>query len=326
MAKILGVGNALVDLLITLEDDNLLEDLNLPKGSMTLVDENTKNLIAEKSNKLNKDMASGGSAANTIHGLAKLGVETSFIGTVGNDANGNFFHDDLEESNINPLLYRSKTPTGLASTLISQDSERTFGTFLGAAIELSGSDFTPEQFNGFDVLHVEGYLVQNHELLETILKYAKQAGLKISVDMASYNVVETNLDFFKDMVDKYVDIVFANEEEAKSFTGLEPEEALHTIAGSAEISVVKVGSKGSMVKKGESIIVVEPIQTNVIDTTGAGDAYAAGFLYGYTQNMSLEAAGKIGSLLASATIESLGARINDNRWDNILKEVAAIKM
>lgn len=326
MAKILGVGNALVDLLITLEDDNLLEDLNLPKGSMTLVDENTKNLIAEKSNKLKKDMASGGSAANTIHGLAKLGVETSFIGTVGNDANGNFFHDDLEESNINPLLYRSKTPTGLASTLISQDSERTFGTFLGAAIELSGSDFTPEQFNGFDVLHVEGYLVQNHELLETILKYAKQAGLKISVDMASYNVVEANLDFFKDMVDKYVDIVFANEEEAKSFTGLEPEDALHSIAGSTEISVVKVGSKGSMVKKDDSIIVVEPIQTNVIDTTGAGDAYAAGFLYGYTQNMSLEAAGKIGSLLASATIESLGARINDKRWDNILKEVAAIKM
>lgn len=326
MAKILGVGNALVDLLIRLEDDNLLEELNLPKGSMTLVDENTKNLIDEKSNNLNKEMASGGSAANTIHGLAKLGHDTAFIGTVGNDANGNFFHDDLKKSNIDPLLHRSKTPTGLASTLISKDSERTFGTYLGAAIELTSNDFTPGQFKGFDLLHVEGYMVQNHELLETILKYAKQAGLKISVDMASYNVVEANLDFFKEMVDKYVDIVFANEEEAKSFTGEEPQQALHTIADTTEVSVVKIGSKGSMVKKGESIIVVEPVETNVIDTTGAGDAYAAGFLYGYINNLSLDTSGKIGSLLASATIETFGARISDDSWERILKAVNTLKM
>jgi len=154
MAKVLGIGNALVDLLISLEEDLLLEELKLPKGSMTLVDESVKQLIAEKSSLLKKQMASGGSAANTIHGLAKLGVDTAFIGTVGSDDNGNFFYEDLQKSNINPLLIRSKTPTGLASTLISIDGERTFGTFLGAAIELSPASLTPEQFVGYDILHV----------------------------------------------------------------------------------------------------------------------------------------------------------------------------
>lgn len=322
MAKVLGVGNALVDLLIRLDDDQILEKLKLPKGSMTLVDENTKKLIAEKSKNLSKQMASGGSAANTIHGLAKLGVETAFIGTVGNDENGNFFHDDLQNSNIKPLLNRSNTPTGIASTLISPDGERTFGTFLGAAIELSGESLKPKQFVGYDFLHVEGYLVQNHDLLETILKYAKQAGLKISVDMASYNVVEANLDFFKEMVEKYVDIVFANEEEAKAFTGQEPEAALHTIAKSAEVTVVKIGKKGSMAKSGETVFIIEPIEADSIDTTGAGDAYAAGFLYGMIKGLNYKQAGDIGSLLASTTIETLGARIRGDKWDAIIEKVS----
>jgi sugar/nucleoside kinase (ribokinase family) len=325
MAKVLGVGNALVDLLIKLDDDQILTELNLPKGSMTLVDEKTKKLIAEKSSKLSREMASGGSAANTIHGLAKLGVETAFIGTVGNDENGNFFHSDLQNSNIKPLLIRSNTPTGIASTLISPDGERTFGTYLGAAIELSSASLTPEQFTGYDILHVEGYLVQNHELLETIFKYAKQAGLKISVDMASYNVVEANLDFFKEMVQKYVDIVFANEEEAKAFTGLEPEAALHTIAKSAEVSVVKIGKKGSLAKSGETVFVIEPIEANSIDTTGAGDAYAAGFLYGMIAGLNFKQAGNIGSLLASTTIETLGARISDDKWNTIIEKVSGPK-
>jgi sugar/nucleoside kinase (ribokinase family) len=325
MAKVLGIGNALVDLLISLEEDLMLDELKLPKGSMTLVDEAVKQLIAEKSVKLKKEMASGGSAANTIHGLAKLGVDTAFIGTVGSDDNGNFFFNDLKKSNINPLLIRSKTPTGLASTLISIDGERTFGTYLGAAIELSPVSLTPEQFLGYDILHVEGYLVQNHELLETILKYAKQAGLKISVDMASYNVVEANLEFFKEMVEKYVDIVFANEEEAKAFTGQEPETALHTISKSASVSVVKTGIKGSIIKTGDAVYVIEPVKANSIDTTGAGDAYAAGFLYGMINGLNYKQAGNIGSLLASATIETLGARIKDEKWEEIINKVAELK-
>ncbi len=321
MTKVLGIGNALVDLLIKLEDDALLEELNLPKGSMTLVDEEIKKLIAEKGVHLEKDMASGGSAANTIHGLAQLGVSTAFLGTVGQDETGDFFYSDLEKSNIKPLLNRSKTPSGLASTLISKDGERTFGTYLGAAIELSGNDFSDDHFKAYDILHVEGYLVQNHELLETILKLAKKAGLKISIDMASYNVVEDNLEFFKEMVKQYVDILFANEEEAKAFTGKDPEDALHEMADQTEIAIVKIGSKGSMVKRDDEIVFIDAISSNVADTTGAGDLYAAGFIYGLINKLSLEKAGYTGSLLASQVISNIGAKISADKWPGIISQV-----
>jgi len=167
--------------------------------------------------------------------------------------------------------------------------------------------------------------VQNHELLETILNYAKQAGLKISVDMASYNVVEDNLEFFREMVEKYVDIVFANEEEAKAFTGKEVEDALHIIAKSTSVGVVKTGIKGSIAKSGDTVYVIEPVKANSIDTTGAGDAYAAGFLYGIINGLTYQQAGNIGSLLASATIETLGARIKDEKWEEITEKVAELK-
>ncbi|NOX84432.1 MAG: adenosine kinase [Chlorobi bacterium] len=321
MTKVLGIGNALVDLLIRLEDDRMLEDLNLPKGSMTLVGEDTKDQIAEKSKHLNREMASGGSAANTIHGLARLGVETAFIGTVGRDETGEFFKNDLEKSHIHPMLNLSDTHSGLASTLITPDGERTFGTFLGASIELSAGDFTPEMFSGFGMLHVEGYLVQNHQLLESILKLAKEAGLKISIDLASYNVVEDNLNFLKEMIEKYVDIVFANEEEAKAFTGLDAEEALNRISDFTEVTIVKTGSKGSLVKSSGQITFVDSIKAKVVDTTGAGDLYAAGFLYGMIQGKDMKISGQIGSLLATEVIEVMGAKIPDERWGIILEEI-----
>ncbi|RLD90984.1 MAG: adenosine kinase [Bacteroidetes bacterium] len=321
MKKVLGIGNALVDALNKLEDDNLLTELGLPKGSMQLVDTDTSAAIQEKSKNLEKEMASGGSAANTIHGLANLGVETAFIGTVGDDEIGNFFINDLKKSGIKPLLNISKTPSGLANAMISPDGERTFGTYLGAAIELSASDLKAEQFKGYDILHVEGYLVQNHDLLENILKIAKEQGLEISLDLASYNVVEDNLEFLKKMVEQYVDIVFANEEEAKAFTGEEPEEALNTLAGVTKIAIVKVGSKGSMIKENDDVARVGVEATKVVDTTGAGDLYAAGYLYGYVNNFSHEKSGQIGALLASKVIADYGAKISDADWKEIKNRI-----
>lgn len=317
MKKVLGIGNALVDALNKLKSDDLLKELGLPKGSMQLVDAKTSAIIQEKSKNLEQEMASGGSAANTIHGLANLGVETAFIGTVGDDEIGNFFINDLKKSGIKPLLNISETASGLANAMISPDGERTFGTFLGAAIELSPDDLKPEQFKGYDILHVEGYLVQNHDLLERILQVAKEQGLEISLDLASYNVVEDNLTFLKRMVEQYVDIVFANEEEAKAFTGKEPEEALNTIAEVAKIAIVKIGSKGSIIKADNKITKVGVEPTEVVDTTGAGDLYAAGFLYGYVENLSPKKSGEIGAMLAAKVIADYGAKIKDNDWKEI---------
>lgn len=324
MKKVLGIGNALVDLLIRLENDDLLAHLGLPKGSMTLVDETTKSRIAGLSAHLKKEMASGGSAANTIHGLARLGVETAFIGKIGEDETGDFFQNDLVKSGITPLLYKSKSASGLASAMISPDGERTFGTYLGAAIELTSDDLKIEQLKEYQIIHVEGYLVQNHDLLENILKKAKQAGLEVSLDMASYNVVADNLDFLKEMAKKYVDIIFANEDEAKAFTGKSPLEALHQIGEISKYAIVKTGKNGSLVKSENNVMVISPLPVQAVDTTGAGDLYASGFIYGLINKLGIEKSGHIGTLLASTVIEHIGAKIPETSWNLIKQRVGEI--
>ncbi len=324
MAKVLGIGNALVDILTKLENDQLLEELRLPKGSMQLVDDQTSVHISQKSQHLEKEMASGGSAANTIHGLARLGMETSFIGTVGNDSTGQFFQNDLKSSNINPVLFFSETPSGIANAMISKDGERTFGTFLGAAIELAADHLKEEHFGGHNLIHIEGYLVQNHQLMEEIMKKAQSAGLKISLDLASYNVVQDNLDFLRGLVEKYVDIVFANEEEAKAFTGKNPEAAIDEIADMCDVAIVKIGKEGSMIKSGGHLVRVGVTEVKALDTTGAGDLYASGFLFGYLNDMGFEKAGKIGALLAGKVIEGYGAKISSSDWDYIRKRITEL--
>lgn len=316
MAKIIGLGNALVDIIVFIDDDILLEKLQLPKGSMTLVDFNKSSNIRKMCEHLPSSFASGGSAANTINGLAKLGVETSYIGKVGQDDYGTIFRDDLIENKVSPILLPSDIHTGRAVALISPDKERTFATHLGAAIELQADDLHPEQFSGHEFLHIEGYAVQNNELLEKAVKLGKNQGLKVSLDLASYNVVDDNLDFLQYIVKDYVDIVFANEEESKSFTGADPDKALDMLASSCEIAVVKTGKSGSMVKSGPDKYFVDAITAKVVDTNGAGDIYAAGFLYGLSKGLALDKCGKAGAILAGKIIEVTGARLDEESWKN----------
>lgn len=317
MAKVLGMGNALVDIMTQLISDETLELFSLPKGSMQLVDHNVSHKVNNGTNDLEKQIASGGSAANTIHGLAKLGIETGFVGKVGKDDFGKFFSEDLIKSKIQPELLISETPTGKAMALISPDSERTFATYLGAAVELSADDLSDELFKGYDYFHIEGYLVQNHELLEKAVKLARQNNLTICLDLASYNVVEDNIDFLQQIVKDYVDIVFANEEEAKAITGKQPEEALEELAQYCKIAVVKVGKNGSFVKRDDEKHSIGVIAANSIDTTGAGDLYASGFIYGLCNGLSLDQCGAIGSVLSGKVIEVIGPKMDDQKWQEV---------
>jgi sugar/nucleoside kinase (ribokinase family) len=317
MNHILGIGNALVDIMTKLKDDQFLHDFNLPKGSMQLVDQAFIKNVTGSTENLEKQQSSGGSAANTIHGLARLGASTGFIGKVGNDRLGDFFHEDLKNSRIDPKLFRSQTDTGRAIALISPDSERTFATFLGAAVELSPEELSENLFDAYQYLHIEGYLIQNHALLKKSFELAKRQGMKVSLDLASYNVVEENLEFLKTFVRDYVDVLFANEEEAKAFTGKEPEAALEELAEICDIAVVKVGKEGSFVKKDSRRIKVDPIDAKPIDTTGAGDAYAAGFLYGLINDYPLDTCGYTGALLAGKVIEVIGAKMDESKWQEI---------
>jgi sugar/nucleoside kinase (ribokinase family) len=319
MSRIIGLGNALVDIIVFLENDSLLEELELPKGSMQLVDIERSGKIRKACEHLPTSFASGGSAANTIHGLARLGIESSFIGKTGSDDYGKIFRDDLLKHNINPILFSSDIHSGRAVALISTDTERTFATHLGAAVDLSATDLLHDQFSGHDLFHIEGYIVQNHELLLKAVKIARAHDMDISIDMASYNVVEENLDFLMMIIRDYVDIVFANEEEARALTGKAPDEALDEIASLCRIAVVKTGKEGSMVKSGTEKHMVRAIEANVVDTNGAGDIYAAGFLFGLSNGWTLDKCAMAGAILAGKIIEVTGARLSEEGWEKALK-------
>jgi sugar/nucleoside kinase (ribokinase family) len=321
MKKILGIGNALVDIMIPLENDGILEILNLPKGSMQLVDMNHSNSILEALKNHERSFSAGGSTANTIHGLAKLGASTGYIGVIGEDELGGFFVQDMINAGVEPHMIHSRQETGRAVALVTPDSERTFATFLGAAIELGANHLQPGIFKKYSYLHIEGYLVQNRELMESAAKLAKENNLIVSIDLPSYNIVEANMEFLWNLIDQYVDIVFANEDEAKAIAAKETMEALDEISKICDIAVVKTGSKGSLIKSGKEIIPIGIIPVSLLDTTGAGDLYASGFLYALSAGKPLQKCGETGALLAGNVIEVMGSKMPEERWLRIFGEL-----
>jgi sugar/nucleoside kinase (ribokinase family) len=324
MKKILGIGNALVDVMTILADDGILEKFSLPKGSMQLVDETKSNLVKSGTVNFKRRLASGGSAANTIHGLAMLGAETAFIGSIGRDELGDFFESDMKNAGIRTILSRRDSATGTAVALISPDYERTFATHLGAAVEMGAADLDQADFKDYNILYLEGYQIYNKPLIDAACRFAKDENMQIALDLASYNVVESNLSDFKEIVENHVDILFSNEDEARAFTGFEPEEALDVISKSCEVAVVKIGSKGSWIKRGLEVIKIGTADVTVKDTTGAGDLYAAGFLYGYSIDRDLEVCGQYGSIMAGKVIEILGARMDAGKWQEIKDLISEI--
>ena len=307
----------MVDILTQIPNEQILNELNLPKGSMTYVDAQTSVEIGKKLAHLGNQMASGGSAANTMSGLAQLGIEAGFLSKIGDDEVGRFFEKQMTESHVKPLMLKSNTPSGRVQALVTADGERTFATCLGAAAEMCADDIKPDLFDGWDIFYVEGYLVANPTMLRKAISTAKDKGLKIAIDLASYNVVEESRDFLLELVNNYVDIVFANEKEAFALTGLGPEAALHYIAERCDIAVVKVGAKGAFIQCGNEVITIPPMKADVVDTTGAGDMWAAGFLAGLVKGENLQKCGMMGAIVAKNIIEVMGAKMNDERWGKI---------
>ncbi|HLP72324.1 MAG TPA: adenosine kinase, partial [Bacteroidales bacterium] len=190
MKKILGIGNALVDVMTMINDDSILEKFDLPKGSMQLVDNVKSGIILKETSSLKRSMSSGGSVANTMHGLAILGAGSGYIGSIGRDDTGDFFESDMKKAGVVTLLLRRESSTGTAVALISPDSQRTFATHLGAAVELEARELSSAQFAGYDILYMEGYLIINKALVEKACMLAVENGMKIAIDLASYNVVD----------------------------------------------------------------------------------------------------------------------------------------
>jgi sugar/nucleoside kinase (ribokinase family) len=324
MKKILGIGSALVDILSQIPNEQVLKELNLPKGSMTYVNTTDIVKIGDHIHQMfGSQRASGGSTANTMCGLARLGGETGFLSKIGKDEVGEFFKKQMIDCHVKPQLLTSDTPSGRVIAMVTPDCERTFATCLGAAIEMGPDDIHPDLLDGWDIFYVEGYLVANPPLLEKALDTAHAKGMTIAMDMASYNEVQKHRDLLLRLLKDRLDIVFANEQEAQVLTGLEdPIEALHFIAERCQIAVVKVGAKGAYIQRGDEVVTIPPMKANVIDTTGAGDLWASGFLAGLIKGETLQKCGMMGAIVAKNIIEVMGAKMDDNRWENIRAEIA----
>ncbi len=325
MKKIIGIGNALVDVMTLVPDDTCLGRFSLPKGSMTLVDAGRSDEIKHATTGMARTITSGGSTGNTMYGLGIMGVQSSFIGKVGDDEFGRFYEKEMAEAGLVPVLMRSRqSPTGTAVALVTPDSERTFATHLGAATELEPEELHKNLFKDYNILYVEGYLIYNLPLVEQACRLASEQGLTVAVDLASFNVVTDMLPEFRRIVKDYVGILFANEEEAKAFTGKDdPREALDEIASLCDIAVVKTGAGGSWIRQGDEVIKVDALNVRPVDTTGAGDLYAAGFFYGYSKGYSLDKCGTFGSILAGKVIEVVGARMPEEKWEEARRLVKA---
>lgn len=325
MKRILGIGSTLVDILSQIPNEDVLHQLNLPKGSMTYVKiEDAVKIGEQLARQYGSQRAAGDSAANTMSGLARLGAQSGFLTKMGKDEMGDFFTNEMTRTGVEMLALKSDTPTGRVIAMVTPDGERTFATCLGASIELSPDDIKPELFDGWDIFYIEGYLVANPNMLRKAISTAKDKGLKIAIDLASYNVVEESHDFLLELINDYVDIVFANEQEALALTGMQPEEALHYLAERCEIAVVKIGAKGALIQHGDQLVTIGPMKADVVDTTGAGDMWAAGFLAGLVKNEPLEKCGKMGAIVAANIIEVIGAKMDEARWEKIHAAIAKL--
>ncbi|MBO7264265.1 MAG: adenosine kinase [Alistipes sp.] len=317
--SVIGIGNALTDMLVNLSNDNVLAEYQLAKGSMSLVDSQLQTAISKSVAGLPYSLSLGGSAANTIRAMARLGTTTAFIGKVGEDTTGDFYEQALRNLGIAPYILRSENKSGKCVALVSKDGERTFVTHLGAALDLVAEDIDPAIFDSYDYLYIEGYLVQDHDLIRKTIERAKERGLKVVIDLASFNVVEENRDFLRDIVEKYVDILFANEDEARAFSGeSEPINSLQYISKMCELAVVKIGTRGALIKCGEELVHVGIMAAaKRVDTTGAGDFYAAGFMAGLCEGLTLRQCGTMGAIAAGKVIEIVGTTLSEEAWNEI---------
>lgn len=317
--SVIGIGNALTDMLVNLSNDNVLAEYQLSKGSMSLVDNQLQTAISKYVAGSPYSLSLGGSAANTIRAMARLGITTGFIGKVGKDGTGEFYEQALRNIGVTPYILHSELKSGKCVSLISPDGERTFVTHLGAALDLSADEIDAGVFDRYDYLYIEGYLVQDHDLIRRTIERAKEHGLKVVIDLASYNVVEENRDFLHDIVERYVDILFANEDEARVFTGEEkPLNALQHISKLCELAIVKIGTRGAYIKRGDEVVHVGIMAAaKRVDTTGAGDFYAAGFMAGLCEGLTLRQCGTMGAIAAGKVIEVVGTTLSEEAWNEI---------
>lgn len=313
---VVGVGNAIVDVLARASDTFLIEH-QLPKGSMTLIDEARARELYASMGPARE--TSGGSAANTMAGVASLGGRPAYIGRVANDQLGEIFSHDMRSSGIHFAVppASSGPSTARCLILVTPDAQRTMNTYLGACVDLCPEDVDEDLVRRGKVLYLEGYLWDKPKAKEAFVKAARiasAAGRRVALSLSDSFCVARHRESFLDLVAHHVDVLFANESEIKALYGSATfEQAARLARGQTKLAVLTRGAQGSLLIAGDEQVEVPaaPVD-NLVDTTGAGDLYAAGVLFGITHGESLTAAGRRGSIAAAEIIGHYGARPERN--------------
>ena len=310
-----GIGNAIVDVLAQV-DDHFLEKHHLIKGSMSLIDQ-------AKAQRIYDDMppalqVSGGSAANTIAGIASLGGKTAFIGKVHQDTVGTIFTQDIQAIGVE---YRTEPThsgpeTARSFVAITPDAERTMATYLGAAKHMTLADMDAQLISKSRVIYLEGYLWDEpmaKASMRRAMEIAASSGTKVAFSLSDLFCVERHRTEFLALLNEHVDILCANEAEIKAlFEADDLAQVLPQIQGKCEIAAITLGHRGSLILADKTYVIPPRSDRAVVDTTGAGDLYASGLLYGYVRGMSPQAFGELGSLVSSEIISHIGARPHTN--------------
>ncbi len=325
--SLLGIGSALVDTLAQVSDRFLQTHEIGERGGMVMISDQQMAML-ESLLDANPMRAPGGSAANTIAAAAALGTSTAFLGKLGNDEAGDFYRRRFTE--LGTDMHRCKVgalPTGRCLALVTPDGERTMRTDLGASVTLSPEEVTPEDFAGVSMVHLEGYLLFNGPVFQRVLDLAKLAGCRLSLDLASFEVVKATRVALWDWLESSIDVVFANEDEARAlFPGLGHDfEAMAQRLGEVcDIAVVKLGKDGAVVAHGGDLIRVPTDRVSAIDTTGAGDFFAGGFLHGLLRGWPLGSCGRLGAKVGAAVVQVLGAALPPVAWNALRSEAEGL--
>jgi sugar/nucleoside kinase (ribokinase family) len=317
---LIGVGNPIMDLLAHVDDAFLAANVAGEKGGMVLVDDaDIANLVRKVGGAI--ALQTGGSAANTILGATRLGMKTTYLGKIGGDTTAEQYFENFVAAGCDGSRFkRAALPNGRCLSLVTADGQRTLRTHLGAAMTLSPEEISADDFRGARHAHIEGYLLFNPALAEKVVRTARAAGCTLSIDLASFEVVNAARDWIFAQLREGVDVVFANEDEAGALFQRRDayEKFAAEVAGFGGIAAIKMGKDGAWIARGRELHRIAPVRAErLVDTTGAGDSWAAGFLFGYLRGASLAAAGAIGSLLGAETVQHLGAAVPDVQWPRL---------
>jgi sugar/nucleoside kinase (ribokinase family) len=326
--ELLGIGNPIMDLLAHVDDAFLRANVAGEKGGMVLVDDQA---IAALLAKIDAQLAvtPGGSAANAVLGATRLGLRTTYLGKIGSDKTAADYHDNFTAVGGDGSRFkRADLPNGRCLSMVTPDGQRTMRTNLGAAMTLSPDEITAADFAGVKHAHIEGYLLFNPALADKVAATARAAGCTISLELSSFEVVNVARDWILAQLKQGVDIVFANEDEARVLFQHDAsfDHYAREIAGFGGIACVKIGKDGAWVARGTELHRIAPVKVaRVVDTTGAGDAWAGGFLYGHLRGYSLAAAGALGSALGAECVQHLGPAIPEMHWPRLRALAQSLK-